>query len=101
MGGLEGLKQFENYPNFLGTWSLEGQQVIYGGEPVEDTQREFPAIIDTGTSQIQVPQTVFAHIREQWEKDFPRKITCSDEEAFCTTEESCETAAKSVKPIGL
>lgn len=68
---------------------------------VEDTQRAFPAIIDTGTSQIQVPQTVFAQIRQQWEKDFPRKITCSDEEAFCTTEESCETAAKSIKPIGL
>ena len=24
VGGVEGLKQFENYPNFLGTWALEG-----------------------------------------------------------------------------
>jgi hypothetical protein len=24
VGGLEGLKTFKSYPNFLGTWALEG-----------------------------------------------------------------------------
>jgi hypothetical protein len=45
--------------------------------------------------------TVFAVILEQWNKDFPRKITCSDEEAFCTAEDSCDEVAKHVKAIGL
>ena len=25
VGGVDGLKTFSNFPNFLGTWALEGQ----------------------------------------------------------------------------
>lgn len=71
VGGVDGIKTFANFPNFLGTWALEGQQVQYGGKPVDDTQGSFPAIIDTGTSQMQVPPKVFAQILEQWNKDMP------------------------------
>ena len=86
VGGVEGLKSFNNFPNFLGTWALEGQQVHYGGKPLEDTSGSFPAIIDTGTSQMQVPPKVFASALEQWDKAMPKKIFCADDEAFCTTD---------------
>jgi len=41
---------FPSYPNFLGTWALEGQGLHYDGKPLEEFTQSFPAIIDTGTS---------------------------------------------------
>ena len=50
VGGVSGLKTFQSFPNFLGTWALEGQKVHYDGKVLEDTDASYPAIIDTGTS---------------------------------------------------
>lgn len=52
VGGVEGLKTFANFPNFLGTWALEGQMMLYDGKALQETIGSFPAIIDTGTSQM-------------------------------------------------
>jgi len=50
VGGAEAMTSFPSYPNFLGTWALEGQSIHYDGKPIADTARSLPAIIDTGTS---------------------------------------------------
>ena len=50
VGGAESMTSFPSYPNFLGTWALEGQSIHYDGKPIENTSRSLPAIIDTGTS---------------------------------------------------
>ena len=50
VGGVKGLRTFQNFPNWLGTWALEGQKVFYGDKMLENTQGSYPAIIDTGTS---------------------------------------------------
>lgn len=50
VGGLDGIKSFPSFPNFLGTWALEGQSIHYDGKALEGTSRSYPAIIDTGTS---------------------------------------------------
>jgi len=50
--GVKGLRTFQNFPNWLGTWTLEGQKVFYGDKMLENTQGSYPAIIDTGTSQM-------------------------------------------------
>jgi len=47
------------FPNFLNTWALEGQKVYFDNNLIEGTQGSFPAIIDTGTSQMQVPPPVY------------------------------------------
>ena len=50
VGGKEGMYSFKSFDNFLGTWALEGQGILYNGAKTEDFPRSFPAIIDTGTS---------------------------------------------------
>lgn len=50
VGGLSGLKTYQSFPNWLGTWALEGQHVNYGDKMLDNTQGSYPAIIDTGTS---------------------------------------------------
>ena len=66
VGGAAGLKSFKNFPNWLETWALEGQGMNYGGQamqkPGQDTS--YPAIIDTGSSQLSIPPDVFEKIRE-------------------------------------
>lgn len=37
VGGKEALATFKSFPNFLGTWALEGQQVSYGGKLIDGT----------------------------------------------------------------
>jgi hypothetical protein len=64
---MEGLKSFASYPNFLGTWALEGQKVHYGGKPLDGTDDSYPSIIDTGTSQLSIPPKVFAALHSEWE----------------------------------
>jgi len=50
VGGTGGMKTFSSFPNFLGTWALEGQSINYRGKVLEDSEGSYPAIIDTGTS---------------------------------------------------
>ena len=66
VGGAEAMTSFPSYPNFLGTWALEGQSIHYDGKPIENTARSLPAIIDTGTSQISIPPAQFSHLVETW-----------------------------------
>lgn len=65
VGGASGLKTFKNFENWLGTWALQGQGMYYGAKPMqkpgEDTS--YPAIIDTGSSQLSIPPDVFEKIR--------------------------------------
>lgn len=58
-GGQGGMETFPSFPNFLGTWALEAKALLYANEIVEDTERSYPAIIDTGTSQMTMPPRVF------------------------------------------
>jgi len=59
VGGLDGLTKFQSFPNFLGTWALEGKSLFYDGSKIEESELSFPAIIDTGTSQMTVPPRVY------------------------------------------
>ena len=64
VGGKEGLTKFASYPNFLGTWALEGKGLYYDGKSLSETEISFPAIIDTGTSQMSVPPRVFSELQD-------------------------------------
>ena len=59
--GAAGLKTFKNFPNWLGTWALEGQGMTYGQKPMQTAGQDtsYPAIIDTGSSQLSIPPDVF------------------------------------------
>jgi len=71
---------FKNFDNWLGTWALEGQGMYYGAKPMqkpgEDTS--YPAIIDTGSSQLSIPPDVFEKIRSEWQQALPNLDCTSD-----------------------
>jgi len=101
VGGAEGLKTFRNFENWLGTWALEGQGMYYGEKPMqkpgEDTS--YPAIIDTGSSQLSIPPDVFEKIRLEWQQALPN-LDCSTDKTFCHVKDSCENIAPKLKPVG-
>ena len=101
VGGANGLKTFKNFPNWLGTWALEGQGMYYGEKPMqkpgEDTS--YPAIIDTGSSQLSIPPDVFDKIRTEWSQALPN-LDCTSDKTFCHVKEACEDIAPKLKPVG-
>ena len=65
IGGANGLKTFKNYKNFLGTWALEGQRMLYNGKILKKgSTKTYPAIIDTGSSQLSIPPLVFESLKK-------------------------------------
>jgi hypothetical protein len=101
VGGAQGLKTFKNYPNWLGTWALEGQGMYYGAQPMqkpgEDTA--YPAIIDTGSSQLSIPPDVFDKIQAEWSRALPN-LDCTSDKTFCHIAEGCDSVATKIKPVG-
>ena len=100
VGGSTGLKTFRNFENHLGTWALEGQGMSYNGKNVgakEDPS--YPAIIDTGSSQLSVPPDVFAKIQKAWAKDLP-EIDCETDKTFCFANKPCEDVGPKMRNVG-
>jgi hypothetical protein len=100
VGGMEGIQRFASFPNFLGTWSLEGQAIVYNGTVLENTARSYPAIIDTGTSQMSIPPQIFSAIESQW-KSAVSDLDCTTDDNFCVSKSPCESLYKKVEPIGI
>jgi len=75
--------------------------MYYGSEPMqkpgEDTA--YPAIIDTGSSQLSIPPDVFDKISANWAKTLPN-LDCTTDATFCHVMEGCDSVAKKVKPVG-
>lgn len=60
----------------------------------------FPAIIDTGSSNIGVPEASFKFLKEKWKNDVSA-LDCVIDDNFCQVMEPCTEVAKKVKPISL
>jgi hypothetical protein len=101
VGGASGLKTFKNFQNWLGTWALEGQGMYYGAKPMQQPGQDtsYPAIIDTGSSQLSIPPDVFEKIREEWQTALP-ELDCTSDQTFCHVKKPCEEVADKVKPVG-
>ena len=50
---------------------MKGEGMWYGKKPLFEKPDDFPAIIDTGSSQISIPGKVYARLVNEWEKTFP------------------------------
>lgn len=66
-------------------------------KPGEDTS--YPAIIDTGSSQLSIPPDVFEKIRQEWAQAVP-ELDCKSDKTFCNVAKPCEEVAAKVKPVG-
>ena len=75
--------------------------MTYDGKMIEGSDRSYPAIIDTGTSQMTIPPREFAKVLEQWNLVMKKPLDCKSDDAFCTTDESCADVANIVKPVGI
>ena len=66
-------------------------------QPGQDSS--YPAIIDTGSSQLSIPPDVFEKIRQEWATSLP-ELDCKSDKTFCNIQSPCEDVAKKVKPVG-
>ena len=71
VGGAKGIKFFPIYPNILDNWVLKGEGVWYDGKALFDEEADYPAVIDTGSSDLSVPKQVFKNLKKEWEKVLP------------------------------
>jgi hypothetical protein len=99
VGGAQGLKTFKNHENILGTWCLKGEGMWYGKRPLFSVPDNYPAIIDTGSSQISIPPQVYAKLVSEWEKTFP-DMTCTKERGYCSVPGTCKNIENKVKNVG-
>lgn len=83
-------------------WALEGQSLAYAGEECQKIgeEKNFPAIIDTGSSAIGVPEKVFGFLKEKWKAAVP-KLNCIDDDNFCQVMQPCDQIQKDLGPIQL
>lgn len=108
VGGTEGLKKMQTmayrpeWTQSAKQWALEGKTLMYGDEEWQKSldKKTYPAIIDTGSSNLGVPNNVFLFLRDKWQKDL-KDTDCITDDNFCQVMKPCEEAAKSLKPVSL
>lgn len=84
VGGINGLKPFRNNPDIFShikAWALSGKGVFMGAQQVGD-KGTFPAVIDTGSTFIAVPPTLFAALQKSWSL-IVKDLDCSTDPNFC------------------
>jgi len=81
-------------------WALDGQTVFYGDEECQQVGKEkkFPAIIDTGSSNIGVPGPIYSFLKEKWFKAVD-KLDCITDDNFCQVMTPCAVVSKQLKPL--
>jgi hypothetical protein len=89
VNGHNGLKVFKNYMTDFKSWALLGQGMLYDGKYFTDISHSgYPALIDTGSSQLTVPPPVFKQMQARWQEDVPN-IQCKPKHTFCHVLDSC------------
>ena len=61
MGGANGIHYRKVKDNHLNTWALEGQAIVYDGVEIK-SDKAYPAVIDTGSSQLALPSGMFSKL---------------------------------------
>lgn len=65
-------------------------------------EQKFPAIIDTGSSNLGIPSQAFDFLKDKWKKDIgASELDCVTDDNFCQVMIPCDQAAKKLKPISL
>jgi hypothetical protein len=63
-------------------------------------EKNIPAIIDTGSSNIEIPEGTYKQLKELWKRDVP-DLDCVIDDNFCQVMTPCNEIAPKVKPISL
>lgn len=66
-------------------------------------EQEVPALIDTGSSGIVVPEKHFDFLKYEWDKALNKNklafLDCGSDENFCEIKTSCDRVVKFMKPV--
>lgn len=78
-------------------WALEGQSLLYGEEECQKLgqEKKFPAIIDTGSSNVGIPEKMFNFLKDKWYKTV-HDLDCTTDDNFCQVMTPCSEVAKDV-----
>ena len=74
--------------------------MFYGEEssiPSNSTEK-MPAIIDTGSNNIGVPEASFKLLKSKWQQAIPA-INCIDDDNFCFVMQECKDISNNLQPI--
>ena len=96
LSGLHTFKTFNYLPDYLNSqqnWALEGSDLLYGKQALKNSnEQSSPAIIDTGSSTLGVPEHVFKNLHLEWKSDLQNsnvKLDCTTNDNFCQVKEPC------------
>lgn len=87
VGGLGGLKKMDtiayrpDWTNSVKQWALDGQALAYGAQDLI-FEKKIPAIIDTGSSNMEIPEATYKQLKEAWKVDVPA-LDCVIDDNFC------------------
>jgi len=62
--GAKGIKLFKIYPNILDNWVLKGEEVWYDVKALFNEEVDYPAVIDTDSSDLSIPKHIFKNLRK-------------------------------------
>lgn len=88
-----------DWTNSVKQWTLDAQALGYGSSDLI-FEKNIPAIIDTGSSNIEIPEGTYKQLKELWKKDVP-DLDCVIDDNFCQVMTPCNEISKKVKPISL
>ena len=106
MGGERGLATFKNnrgdYKSNIRSWALPTKDIYYDGKAMsyQGQTKEFPAVIDTGSSFLAVPSDQYLMLRDKWKSQLGAEMQCTDETIFCEVKGSCDLTAKKLSSVG-
>jgi len=75
---------------------LRGDGMWFGKKPLFSKPDDFPAIINTGSSQISILLKVYAKLVSEWDKTF-LDITCTKKRGHCSVPSSCKNIKNKFK----
>lgn len=61
-------------------------------------EHSYTAIIDTGSSNIGIPDEMFKSLKDKWQHDVPG-VDCITDDNFCQVMTPCTDIAKKLKPV--
>lgn len=84
-------------------WALEGETLFYGDQEMQKIgqEKKFPAIIDTGSSNIGVPEAMYKTLKEKWRESLGSDLDCVTDDNFCQIMTPCDKVAPKLKAISL
>lgn len=88
-----------DWTNSVKQWALDGQALGYGAQDLI-FEKNIPAIIDTGSSNVEIPYDTYKQLKELWKKDVP-DLDCVIDDNFCQVMTPCSEISQKVKPISL